>query len=302
MATINYFNIYSLDFSHLRDMKQQIAFCQEPLASQLESAFEATEIKSQLAKDKISSNALEKVVEMSPENPGLPMFIQTLSNIQQTNRYRENLLEKFDGADPFAIQVLVHHILGIPQTIEPQSSDETRQQCFLLMKKSGFLQTDYSSVNTAEERPLLYQPHILASAYLEEHPEIQTLAIGCGEAGETYSASCHFRRAGDHADKLFSIDHSAMMGPTLVVDIHDPDFWKLIPNERFESVVDHTSGYFLFDDPKAEDTIQHLFRTLKHGGYLELDFSFEEKHIGLLESAGFTIDINNPKIAIKFLS
>jgi len=93
-----------------------------------------------------------------------------------------------------------------------------------------------------------------------------------------------------------------MMGPTLVVDIHDPDFWKLIPNERFESVVDHTSGYFLFDDPKAEDTIQHLFRTLKHGGYLELDFSFEEKHIGLLESAGFTIDINNPKIAIKFLS
>ncbi len=306
MATINYFNIYSLNFSHLSDIKQQIALCQgplcqDPLRFKLEEAFnKATKIKADIEVDKMQSQVLSMVIEMNPDNPGRPLFIKSLEEIQQTVLNRENLLEQFNGADPFAIQDLVHHILGISQSIESPFSEESRQQCFLLMKESGFLCTNYSSVNTKEDSPISYQPHLLASAYLEEHPGIQTLAIGCGEAGNTYKGSCHFRRTGDHVDRLFSIDLTAEMAPNLVVNMHDLDFWKGITDERFESIVDHTYGFFLFEDPNTPETVQHIYRTLKPGGYLEMDHSFDEKHSELLESVGFTMDINNTRIAIKF--
>src|ERR1700733_14567013 len=155
MNKINYFNLYSLNFSRLADIKQQIATCEEEsLKSQLEKALEATNIKAQAAKEKMLFTAMSSIKWGTLLTPSFgtetPKWVsEQLEIFQKTDRCIQDRLERFDGADPFLVQELVHDILGISQNTSPLFSDKARQHYFELMKQSGFLETDYAAINTA---------------------------------------------------------------------------------------------------------------------------------------------------------
>lgn len=51
-----------------------------------------------------------------------------------------------------------------------------------------------------------------------------------------------YRRSTDHLRPLITLDLHASTGPHFPVNMHNADFWKEIPNERFERIVDHTYG------------------------------------------------------------
>lgn len=97
----------------------------------------------------------------------------------------------------------------------------------------------------------------------------------------------------------FKIDIAATIGPDLVVDMHNLDFWKAIPAEYFENIQDHTYGYMLFESETSQQTVQEIFRTLKPGGFLTMDHDFKEEQIMLLKDAGFSVSWGTTKMARK---
>jgi hypothetical protein len=303
----SYFNFYSLDFSRAQDFIQEIAQNQDELGVELQAALTGKEMRSKVEEHKNMEKVMARALNIcmddkEEETPGYRMFQEQLSNVQKARAAAQEVLSDWGGADPFAVQGIVHKILGIPENIESTFSDELRQRYLTLMKNSGFLITEYTSVNRQDEKPIDYRTHVLASNFLQEHPKKRTLTIGCGELAKTYFGSCHFRRAKDHIEDSFTIDILAQQRPDLIVDMHDLDFWSAVPNERFEKIFDHTYGPFLFENPHAEETIAHIFRTLKPGGYLEMDHDFDfrgKNYKQLLQKAGFTVDENEPKKAIK---
>jgi SAM-dependent methyltransferase len=304
MSIINYFNFYSLDFSRVNNFEIIIEQDENELASQFGSALKAERMKSDLARYEMAKETLERTLSLftgKEEMPGCKIFKQTISEIQKANIDANQVLCKHNGVDPFEVQEITHRILGIPKNRKDTISDELRQHYFDLMKKSGFLITEYASVNRSMEQTIDYLPSSLALEFLKNHPEKKTLTIGCGEAGKTYAASCHFRRSEDHNEPSFTIDVSACQQPDLVVDMHDLDFWKAIPNEHFENIFDHSYGYFLLENPHSKETLQSIFRTLKPGGFLKIDLPFKEAHKLLLQDVGFVVEDGERKEAKKVL-
>lgn len=200
----------------------------------------------------------------------------------QTRIVSEKIFAEFQGADPYHIQDCVNIVLGISGA-EKRPSMEIAQQYFAMMKESGFLTCNQELFDEK------YQPGILASKFLEEKPHITTLTIGCGKAVKLYFSSCYFRKPEEHVHDSFNIDISAAIGPDLVVDMHNLDFWKAIPDEYFENIQDHTYGRMLFESETSELTVQEIFRTLKPGGFLTMDHVFEEENVLMLKNAGFSI-------------
>jgi len=312
VSTINYFDFYSLNFSQVNSFKtiveQDQAQAPNELGSQLCSALNAQRMKSALSRYEKSIETLNRVLllplnqeKMSgqEEMSGDRMFKKQISEMQEANANANQILCNYNGADPFEVQEITHRILGIPKNHQDAISHELRQHYFDLMKKSGFLITEHASVNQQTEQTINYLPSSLALELLKNHPEKKTLTIGCGEAGRTYAASCHFRRSEDHRELSFTIDISAAQQPDLVVDMHDSDFWRVIPNSHFENIFDHSYGYFLFENPHSKETLQSIFRTLKPGGFLKMDLPFKEDHQLLLQDAGFIIEAGEQTKASK---
>lgn len=300
MSIYNYFNLYSLDYSKVDSLKQLIANHKDPLQQELSDALNGTTIQAKLAENAMHTNALSAALEVMSGSPGVFIIENTLQSTKQTDDYLRKLLEQFSGTNPFAVQALVHRILGIAGSQEPLFSEaQLRQEYFLEMKQSAFLRSDCASINTAQEQPIVHQTETYVSTFLNEHPEIQTLALGCGEVGQTYSASCYFRRIEDHKQKVFAVDIAAGNGADVIANMHDLSLWKAIPNERFDCIADHTYSFVLFEDPLAQETIREIHRTLKPGGQLKFDHHFEQAQIEMLERSGFKMDESNPKWAIK---
>jgi hypothetical protein len=285
MSTINYLNIYSLNFSKINDFKSLVNSFGNDLQPKFQAAFRADLINEGITKGKSMLNFMSRALgENNEDTPGARAFSEIKTNIIQAGQNAQTILAQYGGADPYRVQALVSYVLGI-EDIEQPVSDEVKKEYLLAMKSSGFLNTSYSPTN-----PLIYQPGPLAFQYLITHPEIKAMTIACGEAGKDTPGSCHFRRIEDHSTASFTIDLSAAMGPNVVVNMHDPNFWRSIPNERFEKILDHSYGYFLFDDQQSANTLQNLFRVLQPGGYLKMDHPFRENHIVMLRNAGFSVE------------
>jgi hypothetical protein len=290
--TIKYFDLYSLNFSHLNFFLQNLNTLEpNDLQSQFLEAGRAETMKDTFGREAEMENLLMQVLNLqgNKETPADKMMQQAVRNTQEVRFHIEKILEEFQGSDPFKIQHLVNRVLDISQNEEVPCPIELRQQYFTRMKESGFLTPGPELLNWEEEKSVKYQPGALAVRFLEEHPEIKTLTIGCGESAKTYSASCYWRRADHHIENSFKIDLTSGIGPDLVVNMHNLDFWKGIPDGRFENIYDHTYGYFLLDDASSTNTISHIFRTLKPEGCLHMDHSFKDNHKTLLTQAGFII-------------
>lgn len=295
MSSINFFNIYTLDFSCLHAFKEKIVSQDDALKSKLQEAIKAQTIR----KDLENTKRMYELLSL-PELAASKQINLCLENCSKSIQYTENLLKEYSGADPFEVQEVVHEILGIAQITDTQILDSTRKKYFESMKESGFLRTKYTSINHNEDQLSIYQPHLISGNFLKNHPEVQTLTIGCGVHGQTKIGSCYFRIPEDHQLQSYKIDISTEIGPDLIVNMHDCLFWQSIPNERFERVFDHTYGFFIFNDEQhSTNTLKELYRILKFGGYFKLDFPIEGPHAEQLTQLGFKIDSDNSKIARK---
>jgi hypothetical protein len=294
MSTINYFNIYTLDFSRINAFKQAVSSFTDDLQPKFQAAFRAEIVKERLENGKKIHKVVTKALAGSNEDtPGSQMFSEMLTTINQSGQHAQQMLDQYGGVDPYEIQKLVNFMLGIEDG-QFSVSNEVKKDYLLVMKSSGFLSTAYTPTN-----PLVYQPETLAFEYLSQHPEIRTLTFACGEAGKDNFGSCHYRRAQDHAEASFTIDQTGSMGPDLVVNMHNPNFWKSIPDGRFEKILDHSYGYFLFEGDQATDSLQNLYRVLQSGGYLKMDLPFREQHVAMLKKAGFFVEDGEQVIAKK---
>ncbi len=286
MTTINYFNIYSLNYSRINDFKNAMSSFTDDLQPKFQAAFRTDDIKDNIKGEKRCRELLKtSLSNTKEENPGTRMFAESVIDLSKSIENAEALLAKYKGVNPYQIQTLINYVFGI-EDLQLPISNEIKKNYFLAMKSSGFLSTPYSPL----EQPLVYQPGLLAAEFLSQHPEIKTITLGCGEAGNIKIGACHIRRKLDHATPSLTIDLSASMGPNVVVNMHDPHFWESIPSDRFENVFDHSYGYFLFDDPRAANTLQHIYRVLQSGGYLKMDHYFREEHVQMLTKAGFHIE------------
>lgn len=293
---IKYFDLYTLDFSHIDAFRTGLEKLEDSeLKTKFLKATSAEAQKENREKNLSVRKMFEEQVFTQPDfdkGPGSKMLREAYDLVKTCCENADHLLDEFNGADPFEVQELVHVVLGITDKIRTSCSDadqisyspECKKQYLELMKESEFLIAN-SCFEAVE--PLHYEPAKLAAQFLELNPDVKTLTLGCGKNTNTYIAGCSFRRAEDHARPSFMIDLNSSVGPDLVVDMHNLDFWKVIPNEYFENIQDHTYGNFLF---QKEETVREIFRTLKPGGFLLMDHVFEEKDREQLKNVGFVLD------------
>jgi hypothetical protein len=273
-----------LNFSNLNNFCTQIEnFPEDSFKLQLLNAKTAKLYTEKFEKEKELYNLFPTLIETS-ETEKQKNFLRNICQSWNTGlKNFQNMKTQFHGADPYSIQHLVNIVLGISEDDRYPCSPELRSNYFILMKKTEFL------VTNADSHLLKYQPGVLASKFLKEHSDVQTLTIGCGWAAQNISGICYDSKPHEHNNNSFSIELFAGIGPDLVVDMHNPDFWTAIPNDRFETIQDHTNAHFLFIGDSSTQTIQSIFRTLKPGGELRMDHYFEEKDITQLKSIGFEV-------------
>ncbi len=297
--TVKYFDIYSLNYSHIEELKKEISSYPAPLQPKFQNAFNAESMKEKIENGKQVYQSMSPMILQQSDEQKLTEASRVMANfVKNAKEASENaqaLLNRCGNVDHYQLQLLVNYVLGIEDLEGISCTDLVKERYFSAMKKSGFLDTPYSSL---QQKPV-YQPGLLASEFLSQHPEIKTMTLACGEAGSAYPGSCYSRRPEDHAQESFTIDSTGGMGPRLVDNMHDPDLWKCISNGRFERVFDHSMGYFLFNDPQSQNTIENIYRVLQQGGCLKMDHSFEPKHVEMLKTAGFFIENENGKIAKK---
>lgn len=283
MATISYFNLYSLNLSKISDFKNATTSFTDGLQSKFQAAFEAGNINEIL---KTSKGQLEQLSLMEKQMPENRVFSEMVAGTTQINKNAQAILDKYNGIDPYDVQRLVNCVLGIESLDDIQLSEEIKKNYLLAMKESGFL----NSSSSLSEPQFIYQPGPITAEYLSQHPEMKTMTLACGEAGNLSLGACHFRRKKDHAEPSFNIDMTASIGPHVVANMHDPDFWSSIPDGRFENIYDHSYGYYLFEDKRAGNTVQNLCRVLKSGGHLTMDHPFKEEDVDMLQKVGFSVE------------
>jgi SAM-dependent methyltransferase len=287
--SVKYFDLYLLNFNYLNNFFAKMWTVQN-------AKFNASFLEAKLGSFLLDDYARNEKIIALVEKLNLGASKEHLEDMKTCNTNITNLLSSFGGSDSFKIQELVNNILGISQNEDIHFLPGERREYLQLMCKSGFLSGKgcFFIPNVKEEGLYKYHPELLAAKFLKENPHIKTLTIGCGKNVHTRPGSCLFRRAEDHAHAALRIDISAMMGPDVVVDMHHPDFWKVISEHYFENIEDHTYGYFLLDNPSSPQTIREVFRTLKPGGWLLFDLPLKEEHIVLLKEAGFSIEGEEP--------
>ncbi len=298
---IKYFDLYTLDFSCVKQFAAGLEnFEDSELKTAFVKAISAESNRANHAHNLSVIQVLENLVFAAPEiqkNPN-KIFTDLYKDTKTCCENADNLLAEFNGADPFEIQELVHVILGISEKIHTECSEgveasysaEVKQQYYNLMKETGFCISNFC------EEPIKYEPGKLAIKFLEENPDVKTLTLGCGKNVNMYPTACSFRRENDHAHPSLKIDLYSTIGPDLVCDMHNQDFWNAIPNEYFENIQDHTFGPFLFENDR---TLHEVFRTLKPGGSLLMDHPFKAEHRKQLENAGFKFEDGEITIAQK---
>jgi hypothetical protein len=291
--TVKYFDLYSLNFNNFNVFCAQIeTFPENAFKSELCNAKTAKHLTERFQKEQAFYELLNSVMETTQELKPKELFKQEWEAWNTSRENFKNLQAQFYGADPYDIQHLVNIVLGISEDDRFPCSLELRTDCFALMKKTDFLVTKYEPFNKIDNHLPKYQPGILASKFLEEHSDIQTLTIGCGWKSKHVGGICYTNKHHEHIAKSFDIDLFAAIGPDLVISMHNEDFWKSIPNDRFNIIQDHTNTNILFEGDSSAQTIQAIFRTLKPGGKLCMDHYFEEKDIAQLKNSGFKVTGN----------
>lgn len=298
MSIIKYHGLYSLNFSCLNDFSSQLKFLDDNAKGPFQEAIRGSNIK------KVSETTRKQIEMLTPMLTSFnassqeDLFSGFVKNLEKVVQFADSVLAQYEGSDPYSIQQYVHEILGICKCSSFEINDLQRQTYLDLMKKSGFLITEYALVNREEAISIPHNTGALASSYLAIRPEVVRLSLGCGNVSLA-SAGCHFRRSVDHAQQSFTIDLSMGINPDLMADMHDMGFWLGIPDSRLEAILDHTYGYFLFDDSRSMQTLQQIFRCLKPGGYLEMDHALKESNVQMLRQVGFVVENGDTKVARK---
>jgi hypothetical protein len=288
MSTVHFFDLYSLHYSAADQVRAKLPEASSSFTKEVKQAFNGLRIKERKKEDEPKLNMIKMMVLPNFEegNPGLKMCQKMVENGERAIASMENVLSTYSGCDPYAIQKIVHQLLGFSGENVPEKAAYLK-----ILQETGFLTLKQ------EASSLSYRPERLAAGLFQSRPEVKALYIGCGEAGKTYVGSCYFRRAEDHAKASFSMDLAPDTGADLSVDMHNQEFWQAIPDERFEEISDHTYGHFLFEDKNSESTLRQMHRVLKPGGRLAMDHDFSDDEQKILKETGFIVE--SPKIARK---
>jgi hypothetical protein len=210
-----------------------------------------------------------------------PIFKEAINIKSKIFRIREE-----DGeVDIAALREIVDEILGIPE--RDQNSIELRKKYFETMIKTEFLQTKIS-----ELEKFIYDPGVVVRDILKINKGIDAVLLGCGKRSELYSGSCYYRFDqpcfNDHSNAI-AIDLNSGSAPDVVTDMHDARFWQAIPERYLKRVVDHTNGFFIFENKNSIETLKLISSRLIKGGEFIFPLGFHEEHIKSLKEAGFTL-------------
>lgn len=210
---------------------------------------------------------------------------------------RMNRMKSETGGDHFKIKAAVFLVLGIPKKDKENPSEEEyekRKDCFSLMKKTGFLETDFNVLDEVN-----YCPLTEVKNFFYKNPNCTTIALGCYQSVTCNpSLCCEKKDAINWHEKAMTVD----LEPgscDVIADFHDPKFWEYFSSPSLDQIADHTNGSFLFDHPSSKNTLENIYKALKKGGIFSTFFTLSEDDIkiqNLITSCGFKkIDENNWK-------
>lgn len=194
-----------------------------------------------------------------------------------------NRIEKESEGDHLGIHAVVCDILGIQNSKIYQENFQDCQKCVDLMKQTGFLE-----ISSKELADFHYHPGEVAQAFLNTHPEVKSIAIGCGESIKDNPGSCYYssKEMPDLHDRAMSINISPLSKPDVISDMHDKRLWEKLPSNYFTEIVDHTMGNFLFEN---EETMQQIHRVLKPEGKLRFyHIILSDQNVSVLLKNGFS--------------
>jgi hypothetical protein len=285
--------IYSLDFDKCYEVYAKIKGKKDVVAEKFQKAL-ASEYLQQRYDACTQVAIMAFLVEKSGKLP-TPFFQEMVAT---NNKFFFRIEAQFNcfrkiqaQGDPYLVKEAVDAILGINLSIKASSKE--RAAYFTLLKETGFLNTRFTSLDSIQ-----YHPGVAALKMLHQDPMIDTMILGCGR-NINYTPYCRF----DQHDKALFVDMSSHIAPDVVTDMHNPDFWKKIPSARFQTVLDHTNGHFIFDNA---ETLKQISRVLKQGGSFSMLHSIQESDTSvmqarkkILEDAGFVVESEDQTVFYK---
>ena len=155
-------------------------------------------------------------------------------------------------------------------------STKDKEVAFQLLKESGALKTKIEKVEG-----FVYNPAEEITDFLINHPETDTIVLGCGHfIPKDYSSTlcaetpihllanfegggCHMCPHPTHHKGELTLDLETAQNPDIVADATDLKIWNAIPQGRLARIVDDSIEDIL---SKNEALMDLLKRTLKPGG------------------------------------
>lgn len=173
-------------------------------------------------------------------------------------------------------------LLGIIPDYSYQSTPndlEERKEVFKLLKTSGVLITSVEDLASFK-----YDPAQEVVSFLANHPEVDTLVVGCGHFFSHDSfpytnmrasfGGCESCKHPTHHKNELTLDLDIGQNPDVIGDGTDVNIWNAIPEGRLARIVDDTWGG-IFSNPNA-DLQTPLYRALKPGGKITFeDYSLD---------------------------
>lgn len=282
LDSLNVKGIYSLDFNKLQLVYAEIAG--ENSNSCRDKDWVVCKFQEALKADYLQEHyktqlTMSKLIEQCPRL--VSVLGSTGDLIFRIEAQFDCFREMQAKGDPYVIREIVDSILGMNSMIEIPR--DKKQFYFTLLTRVGFLKTRFRSPYAIQ-----YSPGRMTQKMLRKDPSITRLILGCGR-NINYQPYCGFAQ---HQNALF-IDRHSHIAPDVVTDMHRMHFWKKIPTARFEAVLDHTNGIFIFDQAR---TIEEIYRVLKVGGSFALSQPFYESSLDRLFSKKELGGILNPYI------
>lgn len=278
---------FSLNFTHFPNFLQTIISRDDRFATLFRDATEKTALidsHKQFSGEALKCQTLLSFLGAGPGSLGVKELQGQYEKIVQNINQR--ISEDVEG-DYHKIRGVVFDILGSPKSQDDTSQLELSRIYFELMKKSQFLSVESETLDQFS-----YDPGKEAAYFLNSHPDVKSIALGCGKTVNEYHSYCLHKKMWPQEwhDKAMTVDILFDVGADVVSDMHDTRLWSGIPTEYLEEVSDHTHGSFLFENAS---TLTSIRDALKPGGRLTFELSPDEQFWTALQSCGFVVEEGN---------
>lgn len=231
--------------------------------------------------------------------------MQTIKeNVKAYNAYIETMGPKREWKFKGYIDNLLGIVKANTSLASLEASLEEKQDIFTLLKKSGFLKTEIETVKDFEYTPLFPVLH-----FMENHPTISTLVLGCGHhlhsevsdqlniQREAFCGVCNLT-PNHHLDD-FAISLLAYDIPDVVCDMNDPRLWEVLKTKEggWKKIAEHSMYNFGILEDR---TLISIYESLSDNGIFEICATPSEEAINRAKKAGLILKETDEKKHLMF--